>query len=274
VLGSTFGAVMLVRLGVVTAAAFLLRPLLTGPGGGESRLDLALLGVLGVAALATWPLTGHPTASPVAGVSVVIDALHLGAVAVWVGGLVMLLGFLLPRANGRELGAILPIWSRWAMAAVGALIFAGVVQSLIEVSNIDGLINSTYGRMILAKIGLAAVVIGIAAFSRKLVNSRAAEDSPGPLRKIVMAELAIIAVILGVTSPEHDLRDAHQPEHVAAGQRLPGQGRKQFDSSVRLHARQQAAAGRRVEGDRVAAGQGHRGDRDPAAADHRLPRHR
>ena len=31
VLGSTFGAVMLVRLGVVIAAAFLLRPLLTGP---------------------------------------------------------------------------------------------------------------------------------------------------------------------------------------------------------------------------------------------------
>ncbi|MFC4070639.1 copper resistance CopC/CopD family protein [Actinoplanes subglobosus] len=200
VLGTTFGAVMLVRLGVVVAAAFLLRPLLVGPGGGESRIDLALLGVLGVAALATWPLTGHPTASPVAGVSVVIDALHLGAMAVWVGGLVMLFGFLLPRATGRELGAILPIWSRWAMTAVGVLVFAGVVQALIEVSDFDGLINSTYGRMILAKIGLAALVIGVAAFSRKLVSKRAEDDSPGPLRRIVLAELAIIAVILGVTS--------------------------------------------------------------------------
>ncbi|MDI6101872.1 copper resistance protein CopC [Actinoplanes sp. NEAU-A12] len=200
VLGSTFGAVMLVRLGVVVAAAFLLRPLLSGSGGGESKLDLALLGVLGVAALATWPLTGHPTASPVAGVSVVIDALHLAAVAVWVGGLVMLFGFLLPRANGRELGAILPIWSRWAMAAVGALVFAGVVQSLIEVSTLDGLINSTYGRMIMAKVALAAVVIGIAAYSRKLVGSRAAEENPGPLRRIVLAELAVTAVVLGVTS--------------------------------------------------------------------------
>ncbi|MBG0563027.1 copper resistance CopC/CopD family protein [Actinoplanes aureus] len=200
VLGSTFGAVMLVRLGVVIAAAFLLRPLLVGTGGGESKLDLALLGVLGVAALATWPLTGHPTASPVAGVSVVIDALHLAAVAVWLGGLVMLFGFLLPRANGRELGAILPIWSRWAAAAVGALIFAGVVQALIEVSTLDGLINTTYGRLILVKVGLAAVVLGVAAYSRKLVKSRAAEESPGPLRRIVLAELAITAVVLGVTS--------------------------------------------------------------------------
>ena len=74
---------------------------------------IVLLGVLGVAAVATWPLTGHPTASPVAGVSVVVDAIHLAAMAVWLGGLVMLAGFLLRQANERELGAILPIWSRW-----------------------------------------------------------------------------------------------------------------------------------------------------------------
>lgn len=200
VLGSTFGAVMLVRLGVVIAAAFLLRPLLVGPAGGESKLDLALLGVLGVAAVATWPLTGHPAASPVAGVSVVIDALHLTAAAVWLGGLLMLFAFLLPRANGRELGAILPIWSRWAAAAVGALIFAGVVQALIEVSTPAGLINSSYGRLLLVKVGLAAVVLAVAAYSRRLVKSRAAEESPGPLRRIVLVELAITAVVLGVTS--------------------------------------------------------------------------
>ncbi|BCJ44695.1 hypothetical protein GCM10010168_15080 [Actinoplanes ianthinogenes] len=199
VLGSTFGAVMLVRLAVVIAAAFLLRPLLVG-AGGESKLDLALLGVLGVAALATWPLTGHPTASPVPGVSVVLDALHLAAMAVWLGGLVMLFAFLLPRANARELGAILPIWSRWAAAAVGALIFAGVVQALIEVSTLDGLFTSTYGRLILVKVGLAAVVIGVAAYSRKLVKERSAEESPRGLRGVVLVELGITAVVLGVTA--------------------------------------------------------------------------
>jgi copper transport protein len=199
VLGSTFGAVMLVRLAVVVAAAFLLRPLLVG-SGSESRLDLALLGVLGVAALATWPLTGHPTASPVAGVSVVLDALHLAAMSVWLGGLVMLFGFLLPRANARELGAILPIWSRWAFTAVSALIFAGVVQALIEVSSLDGLFNSTYGRLILVKVALAAIVVAIAAYSRKLVKDRSAEESPRGLRRVVLAELGITAVVLGVTA--------------------------------------------------------------------------
>src|SRR4029453_7766493 len=101
VLGSTFGAVMLVRLGVICAAAFLLRPFLRGSptGEGQSRTDLALLGVLGVAALATWPLTGHPTASPVPGVSVVVDAVHLAAMSVWLGGRGGFFGFVLPRGH-------------------------------------------------------------------------------------------------------------------------------------------------------------------------------
>ncbi|MGA5303938.1 copper resistance CopC/CopD family protein [Nucisporomicrobium flavum] len=199
VLGSTFGAVMLVRLGVIIAAALLLRPLLTG-SGGDSRADLALLGVLGVAALATWPLTGHPTASPVAGVSVVVDAIHLAAMSVWLGGLVMLVGFLLRSADERELGAILPIWSRWAATAVAALILAGTVQALIEIASFKGLYDSTYGRLILVKVALAATVIGVAAYSRKLVRSRSAETSPGTLRRVVAAELAITAVVLGVTA--------------------------------------------------------------------------
>jgi copper transport protein len=199
VLGSTFGAIMLVRLGVICAAALLLRPLLTGTGH-DSKTDLALLGVLGVAALATWPLTGHPTASPVAGVSVVVDAIHLAAMAVWLGGLVMLVAFLLRQADERELGAILPIWSRWAATAVAALIVAGVVQALIEVSSLDGLFLTTYGRLILVKVGLAAIVLGVAWYSRRLVRSKAAEAEPRGLRRVVWVELAITAVVLGVTS--------------------------------------------------------------------------
>lgn len=199
VLGSTFGAVMLVRLGVIAAAALLLRPLLRGQGG-ESKADLALLGVLGVAALATWPLTGHPTASPVAGVSVVIDAIHLASMSVWLGGLVMLVGFLLRQANERELAAILPIWSRWAATAVSALIVAGLISALIEVSSVNGLVHSTYGQLILVKAGLACCVLGVAWWSRRLVRSRTAEEKPRGLRKAVFVELGITAVILGVTA--------------------------------------------------------------------------
>jgi copper transport protein len=249
VLGSTYGAVMLVRLGVLCAAAVLLRPMLRGPGT-ESKVDLALLGVLGVAALATWPLTGHPSSSPVAGVSVVVDAVHLTAMAVWLGGLVMLVAFLLPQANGRELGAILPIWSRWAATAVGALILAGATQAIIEVGSFGGLVDTNYGRLVLVKIGLALLVIAVAAYSRRLVRRTTAAaaadaaDAAAPadasadasadgeagdsadgtvrtLRRTVAVELAVTAVILGVTAALVQIPPSRTAEAVTSAAENP-----------------------------------------------------
>ncbi len=197
VLGSPFGIAHLVRLGLLAAAAFLLRPLLVGPVG---RTDLVILGILAGGALVTWPLAGHPAASPAPAVSVVVDAVHLGSMAVWLGGLVMLAVFLLPRADERELGAILPIWSRWAALAVSALMLAGVVQALIEVATPAALVSTRYGQLVLAKIGLFAAVIAVAAYSRYLVRKRIAASRPAPVRRAVVAELAITAIVLGLSA--------------------------------------------------------------------------
>ncbi|MEU5912783.1 copper resistance protein CopC [Micromonospora sp. NPDC047527] len=197
VFGSTFGAAHLVRLGLLAASVFLLRPLLAGPVG---RADAIILAVLGGAALLTWPLAGHAAASPAPAVSVVVDAVHLGSMAVWLGGLLMLAVFLLRQADERELGAILPIWSRWAALAVSALLLGGVVQALIEVGNLDALFSTTYGWLLLAKIGLFAVVIAVAAYSRQLVRRRTAAQRPVPVRRAVLAELAVTVVVLGLSA--------------------------------------------------------------------------
>jgi copper transport protein len=74
------------------------------------------------------------------------------------------------------------------------------VQALIEVASFDGLVNSTYGLLILTKVFLAVGVLAIAWYSRRLVRSRTAESSPGTLRKAVFGELAVTAVVLGVTA--------------------------------------------------------------------------
>jgi len=50
------------------------------------------------------------------------------------------------------------------------------------------------------KVALAACVLGVAWFSRRLVRSHRAESSPGRLRRVVGVELAITAVVLGVTA--------------------------------------------------------------------------
>ncbi|RQX18413.1 copper resistance protein CopC [Micromonospora ureilytica] len=197
VFGSAFGAAHLVRLGLLAASVFLLRPLLARPAG---RADAIILAVLGGAALLTWPLAGHPAASPAPAVSVVVDAVHLGSMAVWLGGLLMLAVFLLRQADERELGAILPIWSRWAALAVSALLLAGTVQALIEVATPQALFDTTYGRLLLAKIGLFALVIGVAAYSRQLVRSRVAAQRPAPVRRAVLVELAVTVVVLAVSA--------------------------------------------------------------------------
>ncbi|SCL59296.1 copper resistance CopC/CopD family protein [Micromonospora chersina] len=197
VLNSTYGTAHLVRLGLLAAAAFLLRPLFAGPVG---RTDGLILAILGGAALFTWPLAGHPAASPAPAVSVVVDAVHLGSMAVWLGGLVMLAVFLLRRADERELDAILPIWSRWAALAVAALLLAGTVQGLIEVATPKALVDTTYGRLLLAKIVLFALVVVVAAYSRSLVRRRTAAGRPGLMRRAVLAELAITAVVLGLSA--------------------------------------------------------------------------
>jgi copper transport protein len=197
VFGSQFGAAHLVRLVVLAGSALLLVPLLRGAIGTVER---ALLAAFGVIAVGTWPLSGHPAGSPVPAVSVVVDSVHLTSMAIWLGGLVMLVGFLLRQADERELGAILPVWSRWAALAVASLLLAGLTQALIEVGTPSALVGTSYGRLLMIKVALFAAVVVVAAYSRRLVGRRLAEGRPGRLRRLVVVELGITAVVLALTT--------------------------------------------------------------------------
>jgi copper transport protein len=197
VFASQFGTAHLIRLVVLAGSALLLVPLVRGAAGTVER---TLLAIFGVVAIGTWPLSGHPAGSPVPAVSVVVDSVHLVSMAVWLGGLVMLIGFLLRRADEDELGAILPVWSRWAALAVATLLLAGLTQALIEVGTPSALVSTAYGQLIMVKVGLFAGVVAVAAYSRRLVGRRLAEARPGRLRRLVAAELGITAVVLALTT--------------------------------------------------------------------------
>jgi copper transport protein len=197
VFGSSFGTAMLVRLAALGAVALLLRPVLRGVG---TVADRGLLAIVAVVGLATWPITGHAVASPVPVILVLTDFAHLASMAVWLGGLVMLVGFLLRQANEEELGAILPIWSRWAALAVLTLLVAGSLQALVEIGTPSALIETTYGRLVILKVALFGAVLAVASYSRRLVRQRVAAGKPGTIRRAVTGELAITAVVLVVAS--------------------------------------------------------------------------
>ena len=207
VLDSRFGWAHLARLAFLAVGAVLLRPVVAGRGATWQRYALL---VLGVAGLLTWGISGHPGTSTAPALTVIADAAHLGSMAVWIGGLVMLFGFLLRRANAKELGAILPVWSDWAMAAVLTLILAGTAQALVEIGSVDALLHTRYGVLVLTKIGLLLAVVAVAYFSRRLVRGTRppAEDEPATaeagtvraLRRTVLAEVIGAVIVIGVAA--------------------------------------------------------------------------
>jgi len=219
VLGSGPGLLLVGRLGVLLLVAALLPPLLT-PGtsarvdGGRRRL--ALLLPLAVAGLVTWPLAGHAVAAPVPVASVAADVVHLAAASVWLGGLVVLVGYLLRAAHPRVLGIVLPVWSRWAAVAVLWLVAGGVVRALVEVGGPRPLVGTDHGRLVLAKLSLLAVLLAVAGYARRLthrIRRRPAVETSGPapvgdaavsrlrrLRRAVGVEVALGVVVLGVSA--------------------------------------------------------------------------
>ena len=187
VLISRYGLVHLARLGVLAATAVPIGRVVAGRAG---RIPLAILAPL---ILATWPLAGHPRTSSLPALTVLADAAHLGAVALWVGGLVTLLGIVLPRAPAAELARILPAWSRWAQWTVVVLVSGGVVEAVVQVRGFGPLIGTTYGRLILVKVAALTVVLLVAAYSRRLVRHRFGIAEPHhqpPVRALIVAGTA------------------------------------------------------------------------------------
>lgn len=166
---SGVGAAQVVRLAVLLAAIpAVLR--ITGGRAGTGRADRLVTGALFAALLLTWPFAGHASASAARLISIPADAVHVGAMAIWIGGLVVLAAYLLPRARIAEGVLILPVWSRWATYAVVALAFTGTVQALLEVGTFSALVGTAYGQLVIAKIVVFAVILGVAAFARSWVQ--------------------------------------------------------------------------------------------------------
>jgi copper transport protein len=135
-------------------------------------------------------------------VTTVADVVHLAAMSVWLGGLVMLTVFLLRRADDTELGNIVPVWSGWAAYAVAALAVTGVVQAVVQIGSVNALVSTRYGWLMIAKVGLVFAVLCVAWLSRRLVGPVAA-GTPGAARRLrtrVGTETAIAALILATTS--------------------------------------------------------------------------
>lgn len=127
-------------------------------------------GVIGLAW--TFSDSGHGATTSPTWISIPLDMLHLLSMTVWVGGLVMLVGAVLPRRDPDELRTVLPVFSRVAMISVGVLAASGVYAALRGIGTVDAVFTTTYGWLVIGKVALLLAILAVANLSRQLVQRR------------------------------------------------------------------------------------------------------
>jgi copper transport protein len=229
-LGTTYGRMLCGRLVLLGALAVLTVRLLDAqvpdeedePDRARAR-DEDLAAICGLGVLATYGGVGHAAAGSTPTLALLSDTTHLAAASVWIGGLAMLVACLLPTRRGAELARALPRFSAIALGAVGVLVVTGTYQAWREVRPLEALWSTEYGKLLVAKIIGVVVLIGLGYLSREAVRRRyvrpvvhalsvaedeAPQDAPAggderavrSLRRSVGIEVAIAAVVLGITS--------------------------------------------------------------------------
>ncbi|MED7822407.1 copper resistance CopC/CopD family protein [Streptomyces chiangmaiensis] len=146
----------------------------------DLTFGLAVGGTVVAAGLAaTWAMAEHASTGVQTGLAMPVDILHLLAVAVWLGGLATLL-VALYRAGSIEKAAVRR-FSNVAFGSVVTLAATGVYQSWRQLGSWSALTGTAYGQLLLVKVGLVAVLVGIAWVSRRWTAQLA--DAPAAAAK-------------------------------------------------------------------------------------------
>ena len=203
--GSAFGHSVVARAAAGFVALVLLLRL--GPGRRYWR-TLAGLGAIGLGALA-WD--GHGAADPgLAGwVHTGADVIHLLAAGAWLGALLCFGLLLTSSAPPEAQHEALKGFSGVGGVVVAAILASGLINAwfLVGPRHLEGLVSTSWGRLLLGKLVLVAAMLGLAAFNRwkltpRLQESLALDPSAAlkALRRSVGLESALGLLILGLVA--------------------------------------------------------------------------
>ncbi|MCB0170307.1 MAG: copper resistance protein CopC [Anaerolineae bacterium] len=179
-----------------------------------SRASALLAGLLLLALVTVQTLTSHASAlTPNTTLALVVDAVHLLAASLWLGGLLALAVGLLPlirRRNGRaDLTTLVKIgwrpFSRVAAVSVGLLVATGLYSTGRQIASIDALITTLYGQALLGKITLMLLVGALGLLNSMLIHPQVAAPlarllrrptgwTPLPLRRLPIVILAEVSL--------------------------------------------------------------------------------
>ena len=171
------------------------------------------------AALLTFSSSSHAAVAFGSGWAVVADFVHLIAAAVWAGGLLFVALLLLrlrrlpevPDPDG--LIRLLRRNSLSAQVAVFILALTGLFSSFVQFPSLRSLFGTTYGQVLLIKLGILAAIMALAFLNNRAVQQAAATVSHVRIRPFArrvaveagMAVALLVSVAVLVQTPTPNL---------------------------------------------------------------------
>jgi len=211
---------------------------------------------LGVPGLAVVTIGFSRTGTDLAVVSIAMGVLHALAMAVWVGGVVLLARVVLAGPGEEDLVHAVRGFGRLSNVAIGVTVITGIVQMVILDSG--NLFGSSHGAVVLLKTVVVAVMVFVAMSARQFVNQRLARANEmtipmaDRLRRAFGVEAVAGAVVLAMSAWLLSL----SPPNVDAGpdidyaiERRIEAPEADIDVTVRLTRDTVGTAGLRVEVD-------------------------
>jgi len=206
-----FGQVWAARVAVMLAVMAVSWP--SDEAIFRPRLSI-LLAILAAILLVSLAGVGHTQAEEGARaiVHVTSDAVHLLAAGAWLSGLLPL-GLVVASCQTQQLSnadavLVLSRFSGMAYLAVAALVASGVINGFFLVGSLSALFGTSYGELLLSKLGLFGLMLCLAASNRFwLVPALAMKPAAGVsdlvltrLRRHIQAEQILGILVVAVVS--------------------------------------------------------------------------
>jgi copper transport protein len=184
----------------ISAVGLVAEPLVRSRTGRRWLLVVAV--ALVVAAGAAIAFAGHAASGRAPALGALTTVAHVAAAAVWIGGLAALVACVMVAGSG-EATAVARQFSRVAVWCVVAVVTTGAVQSVRQLRSVDAITDSDFGVTLLVKLGLVALLLIVARWSRAAVGQLEADDDDAAqrvvLRRLVGVEVGLAVLVFGAT---------------------------------------------------------------------------
>lgn len=192
VIGTHTASVLLVRMVLVLALGGLLLAF------ARRTVDVWRGAALAAstALVLTYSSIGHANAQHPAALWIGVDAVHLTAISLWIGGLVMLAFGTSTWLIDPDTERIVRRFSVTALVAVPVIVATGVAQTLKLAGDLDDVTSTSWGRTLLIKVAVVTVLVAIGVVSQWLLRN----DGPSALRRNVLVEALLGVAVVGLAA--------------------------------------------------------------------------